>query len=159
MRYARHVAMLLGAAGIAMVAMSGDRTYSQGNGPNAYPNPYQLQENWAKLPPGRTWGSSIGVEIDPADGKSLWTFDRCAANNCRGSTLDPIMRFDPNGNMTIKFGGGLINDPHGFHVDREGNVWVSDTFAENGKGQDATEQDDCANRDRVRHAQPALLTR
>ena len=65
MRYARHVAMLLGAAGIAMIAMSGDRTYSQGNGPNAYPNPYQLQENWAKLPPGRTWGSSIGVEIDP----------------------------------------------------------------------------------------------
>src|SRR3989440_3024537 len=135
MRYARHVAMLLGAAGIAMVAMSSDRTYSQGNGPNAYPNPYQLQENWAKLPPGRTWGSSIGVEIDPADGKSLWTFDRCAANNCRGSTLDPIMRFDPNGNMTIKFGGGTVNDPHGFHVDRDGNVWVSDTVAEGGKGQ------------------------
>src|SRR5207244_11894646 len=76
MRYARHVAMLLGAAGIAMVAMSGDRTYSQGNGPNAYPNPYQLQENWAKLPPGRTRGSSIGVDIDPAAGTALRTLER-----------------------------------------------------------------------------------
>jgi 6-bladed beta-propeller protein len=138
MRYARHVAMLLGAAGIAMVAMSSERTYSQGNDPNAYSNPYQLQENWAKLPPGRKWGSTIGIEIDPADGKSIWTFDRCAANNCRGSNLDPIMKFDPNGNLLTSFGKGLINDPHGFHVDREGNVWVSDTFAENGKGQTVT---------------------
>ena len=29
----------------------------------------------------------------------------------------------------------MINDPHGFHVDRDGNVWVSDTVAEGGKGQ------------------------
>jgi sugar lactone lactonase YvrE len=97
-----------------------------------------LQENWAKLPAGRKWGSIIGIEIDPADGKSIWTFDRCAANNCRGSNLDPIMKFDPNGNLLTSFGKGLINDPHGFHVDREGNVWVSDTFAENGKGQTVT---------------------
>jgi sugar lactone lactonase YvrE len=96
-----------------------------------------MQENWAKLPPGRTWGSTIGIEIDP-DGKSLWTFDRCAAGNCRGSALDPIMKFDSNGVMQTKFGGAMINDPHGFHVDREGNVWVSDTFAEGGKAQTVT---------------------
>ena len=128
------VTLRLGAGIFALIALSAEQTYAQGNNPNAYPNPYQLQENWAKLPPGRTWGSTIGIEIDP-DGKSLWTFDRCAALNCRGSTLDPIMKFDPNGVMQIKFGGGLVNDPHGFHVDREGNVWVSDTVAENGKGQ------------------------
>jgi hypothetical protein len=29
-----------------------------------------------------TWGSTIGIEIDP-DGKSLWTFDRCAALKVR----------------------------------------------------------------------------
>jgi 6-bladed beta-propeller len=28
-----------------------------------------------------------------------------------------------------------LADPHGFHVDREGNVWVSDTVAEGSKGQ------------------------
>ena len=134
MRTASCITLLLGVGMTALVALSGERIFAQANDPNAYPNPYQLQENWAKLPPGRTWGSTIGIEIDP-DGKSLWTFDRCAAANCRGSTLDPIMKFDPNGVMQIKFGGGMVNDPHGFHVDREGSVWVSDTFAEAGKGQ------------------------
>src|SRR5262245_1460617 len=107
------VTLRLGAGIFALIALSAEQTYGQGNNPNAYPNPYQLQENWAKLPPGRTWGSTIGIEIDP-DGTSLWPFDRCAALNCRGSTLDPIMKFDPNGVMQIKFGSGLVNDPHGF---------------------------------------------
>ncbi|MGC2320385.1 MAG: hypothetical protein WA615_28440, partial [Bradyrhizobium sp.] len=71
------VTLRLGAGIFALIALSAEKTYAQGNNPNAYPNPYQLQENWAKLPPGRTWGSTIGIEIDP-DGKSLWTFDRCA---------------------------------------------------------------------------------
>src|SRR3977135_864133 len=102
MRTARYVAYLLGAAGIALVALSGERSYSQGNDPHAYPNPYQVQENGAKLPTGRKWGSTIGIEIDP-DGKAIWTFDRCGANNCRGSNLDPIMKFDPNGNLLNKF--------------------------------------------------------
>src|SRR5215471_5393854 len=134
MRTASCMTLMLGVGMTALVALSGERIFAQANDPNAYPNPYQLQENWAKLPPGRTWGSTIGIEIDP-DGKNPSTFDRCAAQNCRGSTLDPVMKFDPNGNMQTKFGGGMVNDPHGFHVDRDGNVWVSDTVAENGKGQ------------------------
>src|SRR5262249_28970940 len=134
MKTARYAALLLGAGALALTALSGERIFAQANDPNAYPNPYQLQENWAKLPEGRKWGSTIGIEIDP-DGKSLWTFDRCAALNCRGSTLDPIMKFDPSGNMQIKFGSGTVNDPHGFHIDRDGNVWVSDTVGEGGKGQ------------------------
>ena len=96
MKTASRVTLMLGVAMFALMALSGERTYAQATDPNAYPNPYQMQENFAKLPPGRKWGSTIGIEIDP-DGKSLWTFDRCAALNCRGSTLDPIMKFDPNG--------------------------------------------------------------
>ena len=137
MKIASRVTLMLGAGMFALIALSGERTYAQAADPNAYPNPYQLQENFAKLPPGRKWGSTIGIEIDP-DGKSLWTFDRCAAGNCRGSTLDPIMKFNSNGALQTKFGSGLTNDPHGFHVDREGNVWVSDTVAEGGKGQTVT---------------------
>src|SRR5437763_11670480 len=132
MNYFKRLQFVLGAAIIAAVALPADKGLAQG--PNDARNPYRLEENWAKLPEGRTWGSTIGIEIDP-DGKSLWTFDRCAALTCRGSTLDPIMKFDANGVMQIKFGGGLVNDPHGFHVDREGNVWVSDTVAEGSKGQ------------------------
>src|SRR5215471_13895076 len=124
MKTGRRVTVLLGTGIFALlVAVSGELTFAQTENPNAYPNPYRLEENWAKLPPGRTWGSTIGIEID-TDGKSLWTFDRCAALNCRGSTLDPIMKFDPNGNLQTKFGSGTVNDPHGFHVDREGNVWI-----------------------------------
>jgi len=50
----------------------------------------------------------------------------------------PPQVFDSNGALQTKIGSGLINDPHGFHVDREGNVWVSDTVAEGGKGQTVT---------------------
>jgi hypothetical protein len=32
-------------------------------------------------------------------------FDRCGVLNCRSSTLAPIERFDPNGELQIKFGG------------------------------------------------------
>jgi len=138
MKTARYAAFLLGAAGLALVVLSSEKTYSQGgNDPNAYPNPYRLEEDWAKLPAGRKWGSTIGVEIDP-DGKSIWTFDRCQANNCRGSSLAPIQKFSRSGDFQLSFGIGTVNDPHGFHVDREGNVWVSDTVGYGGKGQTVT---------------------
>jgi hypothetical protein len=34
------------------------------------------------------------------------------------------------------FGAGMFNSPHGIHVDRDGNVWVTDQGANppNGKG-------------------------
>ena len=37
---------------------------------NSAPNPYQTIENWAKMPEGRTWGSTSAVDIDK-DGKSI----------------------------------------------------------------------------------------
>jgi hypothetical protein len=82
MKTASRVTLSLGAGIFTLIALSGERTYAQANNPSTYPNPYQLEEDWAKLPPGRTWGSTIGIEVDP-DGKSLWTFDRCAALTSR----------------------------------------------------------------------------
>src|SRR6266498_708082 len=32
------------------------------------------------------------------------------------------------------FGAGMFNQPHGFHVDRDGNVWASDATGKDGKG-------------------------
>ncbi len=49
------------------------------------PNPYRTIENWAKLPEGRTWGSTAAVDID-RDGKSVWVAERCGANSCAGQT-------------------------------------------------------------------------
>ena len=100
---------------------------------NNLPNPYRSIEGWAKMPPGRSWGSSYGVDID-RDGKSVWVFERCGANNCAHSNLDPILKFDATGTLVKAFGGGMFVFPHGIYVDGEDNVWVTDGLGENGKG-------------------------
>src|SRR4051812_2430557 len=92
---------------------------------NDAPNPYQTIEGWAKLPAGRTWGSLSAVDIDK-DGQSVWVAERCGANNCVGSQLDPVMLFDKDGNFVRGFGKGTILSPHGITVDRDGNVWIVD---------------------------------
>ncbi|HAJ75314.1 MAG TPA: hypothetical protein DCM64_02555 [Gammaproteobacteria bacterium] len=92
---------------------------------NNRPNPYSSVDGWAQLPDGREWGSTAGVDIDP-DGRHLWAIDRCGSNSCAGSNLDPIVKIDPNGNVVAAIGGGLMLFPHGLHVDRDGNVWVTD---------------------------------
>jgi len=92
---------------------------------NDRPNPYRTIEGWAKLPEGRTWGSTSAVEID-RDGTSIWVGERCAANTCVGSPLDPILKFDATGKLVKSFGAGMIMWPHGIHVDHQGNVWVTD---------------------------------
>ena len=103
---------------------------------NDLPNPYSSINGWGKLPDGREWGSTAGVDIDP-DG-NLWAIDRCGSNSCAGSDLDPILKFDADGNVTAAIGGGLFLFPHGLHVDRDGNVWVTDARGPNpdsaGKG-------------------------
>ena len=51
---------------------------------------------------------------------------RCGANHCAGSDQDPILKFDLDGNLTKSFGAGLFSFPHGFYLDHEGYVWVTD---------------------------------
>jgi DNA-binding beta-propeller fold protein YncE len=92
---------------------------------NDRPNPYRTVEGWAKLPTGRAWGSTSAVAIDK-DGESVWVAERCGQNSCVGSDLDPVLLFDRNGTLVRSFGKGMINWPHGIHVDRDGNVWVAD---------------------------------
>ena len=50
------------------------------------------------------------------------------------SSLAPIQKFDASGRLVTSFGAGMFNYPHGLFVDRDGNVWVSDGRAKNGKG-------------------------
>jgi len=97
---------------------------------NYLPNPYQTIRNWGTLPDGRSWGSVSAVHID-IDGKHLWAGDRCGANSCAGSNVDPIVKVDGEGNVVQSFGAGLILWPHGMTVDKEGNVWVVDARSAN----------------------------
>jgi len=100
---------------------------------NSLPNPYRTVEGWAKMPDGRTWGSTSAVAID-RDGQSVWVAERCGANTCVGSTLDPVLKFDANGNLVAHFGAGMIEAPHGIFVDHDKNVWVVDCSCTGGGG-------------------------
>jgi DNA-binding beta-propeller fold protein YncE len=102
-------------------------------GPNDAPNPYTLEDNWAKLPEGRKMGQPIGVEVD-RDGKSVWVFDRCGGTLCTNSNVAPVMHFDPSGKFLTAIGANMFVFPHGLGVDRQGNVYVTDARAKNGKG-------------------------
>jgi sugar lactone lactonase YvrE len=121
---------------IALLALSPSRAHAQTPNPNAAPNPYRLQENWAQLPGGRKFGQAIKVQVDQSDGKSMWVFERCGAKECTHSTIAPIIKLTPSGAFEKAIGADKFTVPHAFCVDRDGNVWAGDQTAKNGKGAD-----------------------
>lgn len=99
--------------------------------PAGVPTPW----SWGKLPEGRVWGSTSAVHVDK-DGTSMWVFDRCGTNhsNClQALDVDPIMKFDSDGNLLLAFGAGMFVNPHGIHVDRDGNIWATDAGGPNAR--------------------------
>jgi sugar lactone lactonase YvrE len=103
--------------------------------PSELPNPYRLVEDWPTLPPsmnGGRWGEVIRVHVH-SDG-NIWIFHRCfntvppGSATCigRGEANPPILQFDPSGKLLKSLGAGMFGYPHGFTVDRDGNLWVSD---------------------------------
>jgi DNA-binding beta-propeller fold protein YncE len=136
MSHAVRVTLTLGIAASALMATLGIPLYAQAADPNAAPNPYKMQENWAQLLTGRKFGSTIKVQVDHSDGKSIWVFDRCGSTECTNSLIAPIEKFSPLGAFQQAIGGGMFAVPHGFYVDHDGNVWGGDQIARNGKGAD-----------------------
>jgi sugar lactone lactonase YvrE len=130
MRHSIRLRKLAGAF-IAMIAVSGGRAYAQAD-PNSLPNPYLTIDGWAKLPEGRMWGQTSQLTLD-RDG-NVWVAERCGGNSCLGKTDAPILKFDPSGKLVKSFGAGMLVVPHGILVDRDGNVWVTDSQGGDGKG-------------------------
>ena len=91
---------------------------------NRQPNPYVAEADFLKMPPGRTMGSTSAVAIDSKG--HIWVADRCGANSCLDSPLDPIMEFDQHGNFIKAFGAGLFVFPHGITIDSNDNIWLTD---------------------------------
>jgi len=117
---------------LAAIALFAQPSYAPPNAGDV-PNPYKPFVTFGHLPEGRKWGATAGVSIAP-DG-NIWTYDRCAANTCAGSDLDPIFELDQKTGEVLKhFGKGLFVQPHGLYVDKDGNVWVTDGAAKDGKG-------------------------
>jgi sugar lactone lactonase YvrE len=128
-RVRRHV--FLGAAFAVAVSMAGTTASAQDAAtPTDAANPYETIEGFFKMPEGRKWGSTSAVDVAP-DGKTIWVAERCGANRCvdskgEPSPLDIVLKFDETGKLVTSFGKGMFVFPHGIHVDREGNVWVTD---------------------------------
>ncbi len=116
---------------------------ADGGGPSVPGGP------WARLPNGREMGPPASVHVD-IDGESIWAAIRCDETsplpvgaggrfgidcldaNGRIKNIDTIFKFDPKGNVVRSFGSGMFAWPHGLHVDREGNVWVTDAVSARG---------------------------
>jgi len=95
---------------------------------------YSAEHGWARL--NRTWGSTSAVDVDRSG--NVWVFERCGDNSCAGSSLAPVLKFDPSGRLAQSFGAGLFVFPHAIHVDRDGNVFVADADGKDGKGHTVT---------------------
>ena len=129
-----HRAGIMIAAVFVAGVLSADTASAQGDARaiNALPNPYRTIDDFFKLPEGRKFGSTPGIDID-RDGRSIWAVDRCGGPMCAGSNVAPIQKFDASGKLLKSFGAGLFVRPHGVHVDRDGNLWVSDGEGPDGK--------------------------
>ncbi|MGC4080906.1 MAG: hypothetical protein QM736_01990 [Vicinamibacterales bacterium] len=121
----------------AIAALAGAATGIKADEPapippvNDVPNPYNSNHDFFKLPEGRKWGSTSTIDVDK-DGKSIWIAERCGGNSCLDTAtgqikdVGTVMKFDETGKLVKAFGNGLLVFPHGMHVDKQGNVWVTD---------------------------------
>jgi NHL repeat len=133
---------LVGALVVLTVLVTSPRAQErapQGPKPTWLPNPYRLVPDWPTLPAtmkgpnGRRWGEVIRVHVAP-DG-NIWVFQRCFHDKpsgdatClnRGDANPPLLEFSPSGALLKQLGVGLFAHPHGFTVDRNGNLWTTDT--------------------------------
>ena len=112
---------------LALALLSGAPPLIAQNSTNAY----AVVDGWAVLPDEREMGAVGKVTIDP-DGRHIWAIVRCDAgperfgSECLDSDLDPVIKFDPDGNVVQSFGSELFIWPHGLDIDSDGNVWVTD---------------------------------
>jgi len=108
-----------------MAASAGAQTNAV---PNSQPNPYGPGQSWGHKADGQPYGSLGACQVDARG--VVWVLDRCGQpdnNACKGRTENPVLAFDASGKQIKGFGSGIFTNPHGMDVDKDGNVWVSDT--------------------------------
>ena len=124
--------LLAGATLLAVPALqSGEvmaqlRDQTQISPTNSLPNPYERVYPWGELPTGLydERASFIGAEQGP-DG-NIYLLGRCLQNSCTGRPEPPVLKLDPSGRLLKSWGSGMMDFPHGFDMDDDGNLWASD---------------------------------
>jgi hypothetical protein len=85
---------------------------------------YRLVDGWGSLPSGDAWGEVTGVDVD-----------RSGTIIAVRRSQPPVLEFDATGTLLKSWGTGMFVWPHGFRVDRDGNLWITDGRAQDGRGQ------------------------
>jgi streptogramin lyase len=115
-------------AGVAAAALA-----ALGATAAAQPNSYAPSADWAEALDRAPLGSASAVYPDA--GGRVWVAERCGGNDCIGrDEVAPIRLYDSSGTLLRSFGAGLFAWPHGLYVDADGNVWVTDARAVEGRG-------------------------
>lgn len=118
----------------ALLALSAAAIAQPANTPSPR---WRAEFGFLKLPPGRSMGSSSAVAGDSKG--HIWVVDRCAANDCAGSPLDPVMEFDAKGNFLRAWGRGQFLFPHGFFIDARDHLWITDNHVNKTMGDSVME--------------------
>src|ERR1044071_8020041 len=92
--------------------------------PNSQPNPYRTVEHWFTMPAGRAMGSTSAVLVAPSG--HIWVAERCGANSCANSSVDPVLEFDAAGKVVSSFGANMLLFPHGIWIEKDGSIWLTD---------------------------------
>jgi streptogramin lyase len=128
LRWNRTALMLIAATSV----MIGSQAKPVSKPLNDLPNPYRTVRDWAVPPGGVPWAAVTAVEV-ARDG-SVYVIHRCSGNSCAGRNEPPILKFDKSGKLQKSWGEGMFVFPHGATIDGEGNLWITDSQAQDGKG-------------------------
>ncbi len=126
------IAFISATLALASVAAQAETQYPR---PTELPNPYRLVEGWPTIPKsmnGGHWGEVIRVHVAPNG--NIWVFHRCFntvppghATCIRSRRLQSAdFGIRSLGQAAKSFGAGLFAYPHGFTIDGQGNLWVTD---------------------------------
>jgi sugar lactone lactonase YvrE len=87
-------------------------------------SPYSLVDKWGLLPDGQEWGEVTGVAVDAKN--TIIAVRR---------SEPPIVELNPAGRVLKMWGEKMFVWPHGFRIDKEGYLWITDGRAADGRGE------------------------
>jgi len=114
----RHKMLLVGLYSLAMTCSGQQGWYPHEGGQLHYRVNIRFGEEPDTMPAGWKFGRVSAVATDAAGRVYVAQ---------RGEKADPVVVFDAKGKYLYSWGKGVFVNPHAVRVDREGNLWTTDT--------------------------------